>query len=562
MTMLVVMLVAALLSACDQHKLAAAAPPEATTSDWPSHGGTTYAWRYSALDQINTANVKRLAPAWIFQTGDYVNALQATPIVIDGVMYLSTAQAEVFALDAATGATRWHYRYPVKVGAGVQANARGVTVGEEFVYLGTWDNHMVAIDRRSGREVWKVALDVGNCYKCPISAAPLLAKNLVITGQGGGDTGYRGYLTALDAHTGRFAWRFYVVPGPGEPGHESWKDNSWKIGGGAPWGTGSYDPGLGLVYWTTGNPTPGLSAAHRDPDRPPGQPINLYTAAIVALDVNTGKLRWHYEAVPNDVWDYDAIAELMLLDRVVAGKPRQLLVHTGKTGVATVLDRTDGTFVRAFKFAELVTWMDHIGEHGEFIGRREPVASARTLICPGAGGAKSWNQAAYSPRTGMIYMPVLEACANYLADDSPIDIERGELPGFGGDAPSAMPPGLRPYGHVDGFTLEGQRAWKYAPGTFAEASVLATAGDLVFSGDALGEFFALDARSGVKLWTFATGAGHRGSAIAYAVHGRQYIATPTGMSSLIGGALSNFTGGTVEFRNGSTLVAFALPEDR
>jgi alcohol dehydrogenase (cytochrome c) len=422
---------------------------------------------------------------------------------------------------------------------------------------------MVALNRRDGREAWNVSLDVGNCFKCPISAAPLLADNLVITGQGGGDTGYRGYLTALDAHTGRFAWRFYVVPGPGEPGHESWTGDSWRNGGGAPWGTGSYDPALGLVYWTTGNPTPALSAASRDPGGNVGHAVDLYTAAIVAIDVVTGKLRWHYEVVPNDVWDYDAVAELMLLDRVVNGEKRQLIVHAGKSGVATVLDRTDGSFLHAFKFAELVTWMDRIDDHGDVAGRHEPVADRTTNICPGAGGAKSWNQSAYSPRTGMIYVPILEACSDYRADNSIPNLTQGEMPGFGGSATAAMPGGMKAYGHVDAFALDnGRRVWKYAPGTFTEASVLATAGDLLFSGDAIGDFFALDAHTGTKLWHFATGAGHRGSAITYAVDGRQYIATPTGMSTLIGGALRTFTGGATEFRNGSTLIAFALSADQ
>lgn len=550
------------LAGCAKHG-STAAPPEATTSDWPSYGGTGYAWRYSALDQINTGNVKQLVAVWLFQSGDYVNALQSTPIVVDGVMYLSTAEAQVFALDAATGAVRWHYRYPLKVGAGVQANARGVAVGEEFVYLGTWDNHMVAIDRRSGREVWKVALGAGNCLDCAISAAPLLVKNLVITGQGGGDAGSRGYLTALDAQTGRLVWRFYMIPGPGESGHDSWQGESWKTGGGAPWGTGSYDPALGLIYWSTGNPTPALSAATRDPGSADAREVNLYTSGLVALDADTGKLRWHYSLVPKDVWDYDAVAELVLIDHSVDGRPRQLLVHAGKTGVATVLDRTDGTFVRAFKFAELITWMDGIGEHGEILGRHEPKPGSTTNLCPGPGGSKNWTQMAYSPRTGSLYVPIIETCADYMADSNPASIGGGEgtQVGFGGSTKDIMPVGLAPYGHMDAFGLDsGQRSWKYSPETFLAASVLATAGDLVFSGDAFGEFFALDARSGAKLWRFATGAGHRGSAITYSVRGRQYIATPTGFPTLLGGKLRNFTGGKAEFRNGSTLVVFALPE--
>jgi len=496
----------------------------------------------------------------MFQTGDYADGLQATPIVVNGMMFLSTAQDEVFALDAANGAVLWHYKYDVKVHSGTAAS-RGVAVSDEYVYVGTWDSHLIAIDRRTGKETWSIALDVGNCFRCAVSGAPLLAKNLVITGESGGDTGYRGYITALDAHTGRLVWRFYVVPGPGEAGHESWKGDSWKTGGGAPWLTGSYDPELGLVYWTTGNPTPALSSGARNPDGIGRGEVSLYTSAVVALDVSSGKLRWHYSLVPNDMWDYDAVGEVVLFDQAIDGKRRRLLVQAGKSGVATVLDRTDGTYVRAFKFAEFVNWIDRISDRGEFIGRREPIPGQTIKLCPNAGGAKSWNQMAYSPRTNRIYVPMIEACADYSADLADGAATEGEIPGFGGSTKASMPSGRRSFGHIDSFTLEsGQRVWKFAPGTFTEASVLATAGDLVFSGDVLGDFFALDANTGVRLWHFATGAGHRGSAISYAVNGRQFIATPTGMSSIRSGFLRRFATPGTEFRNGSTLVVFSLPE--
>lgn len=429
------------------------------------------------------------------------------------------------------------------------------------MYSGTWDSHVVALDRRSGRQVWKVALDNGSCMSCAISAAPLLAGDKVIVGQGGGDGGYRGHVTALDSRTGRFAWRFYATPGPGERGHETWQGDSWKTGGGAPWMTGSYDPELKLIYWATGNPSPALSAAERDPGGADRRNINLYTSSVVALDFATGKLRWYYQLVPNDVWDYDAAAECVLVDRRSDGRLQKLLVHIGKSGVATVLDRANGAFVRAFPVAELVSWIERIGERGELIGRREPKPAVKTNICPGPFGAKSWNQMAYSPRTGMIYAPIVELCADYTAVSHNADGSSDEvLPGFGGNANDAMPAGQVSFGHLDGYQVDtGKRAWTFAPKSFTAASVLATAGDLVFSGDAVGHFFALDARTGEQLWTFQTGAGHRGSSISYAVNGRQYIATPTGFSHLIGQQLQVAAGEGAEFRNGSTLVVFALP---
>jgi alcohol dehydrogenase (cytochrome c) len=294
-------------------------PAGATRSDWPHHGGTQMSWRYSALDQINATNVRNLAPAWIFQTGDYGDNLQATPIVVDGVMYISTPYGQVFALDGANGRLIWQYKYALARGfarPGSQSafrQNRGVAVGDGKVFLGTADNYLVAIDRRTGREVWKVNIDDSKQCGCNISAAPLVVKDKVIVGGSGGDGAHRGYLTALSTRTGRLAWRFYVIPGPGEKGHETWKGDSWKFGGGAPWMTGSFDPELNLVYWGTGNAAGDFYAEDRYAGGADG--VNLYTASVVALDADTGKLRWHYQEVPNDLWDFDSAYECVLIDR-------------------------------------------------------------------------------------------------------------------------------------------------------------------------------------------------------------------------------------------------------
>src|SRR5215471_13157290 len=272
----------------------------ATRADWPHYGGTQLSWRYSALDQINTTNIKNLAPAWIFQTGDYSEGLQATPIVVDGVMYLITARAQVFALDAATGRVIWNYRPPAaRPGPGIalfQEN-RGVAVGGGMVFFGTADNYLVALDQKTGREVWRVGVDDTKQCGCSITAAPLLVKDKVVVGGNGGDQAHRGYLTAFSAKTGRLAWRWYVVPAPGEKGNETWKGDAWKFGGGAPWLTGSYDPDLNLVYWGTGNAASDFYDADRVPSSDKTKDTNLYTASVVALDADTGKLRWHYQEV-------------------------------------------------------------------------------------------------------------------------------------------------------------------------------------------------------------------------------------------------------------------------
>jgi alcohol dehydrogenase (cytochrome c) len=528
----------------------------ATHSDWPYYGGTQLAWRYSALDQINKSNVKSLAPAWVFQTGDYEQGLQSTPIVIDGIMYLVTSRSQVFALDAVTGKMLWNYKYALPRTPSNTQN-RGIAVGGGKVFLGTYDDYMIAIDQKTGREVWKVAVDDQRQCGCAITGAPLFVKDKVVVGSTGGDGALRGYLTAFDAKTGRLAWRFYTVPATGDKGIETWKGDSWKFGGGATWMTGSFDPALNLVYWGTGNAASDLYAGDRYAgEREEG--ANLYTASVVALDADTGKLRWYYQEVPKDVWDYDSAYECVLIDREVRGKLRKLLVHINKGGYAFVLDRVTGQFVSAFPIVDNHTWTGGITEDGKFTGRVEPVEDKPTFICPGPAGGKSWNQVAYSPRTGLMYTPGMEMCSMHQARQQ----EAVEGRSFLGGSWSTIPPHDGPArSHLDAFDpTTGKRVWTYPYKYLLLASILATAGDLVFTGDPEGFFFALDARTGEKLWSFQTGAGHRGSSISYSVNGRQYVATPTGWGSLVGNALAQLWPEAASFRGGSTLMVFALPE--
>jgi alcohol dehydrogenase (cytochrome c) len=557
----------AMLAAC----LAGAqtpAPDGATRADWPHYGGTQQSWRYSSLDQINTANVKSLTPAWIFQTGDYAENLQSTPIVVEGTMYLITPRAHVFALDAATGRQIWQYNYnasaartSVAGGEGSFVQNRGLAVGDGKVFFGTIDNNLVALDRKTGREVWKVAVDDPSQCGCNIGAAPLIADDKVITGGNNGDGAHRGYLTAFYMKTGRLAWRWYVVPAPGEKGNETWKGDSWKFGGGAPWLTGSFDPTLNLVYWGTGN----AGSDFYDSERLPGSAakdkstdVNLYTASVVALDVSTGKLRWYHQEVPDDVWDFDSSYESILIDREVKGRMRKLLVHMNKSGLTFVLDRETGEFIGVFSVPEVQNWITGVTEDGKLVGRREPEPGKPLNYCPSVAGAKSWNSMAYSPRTGFIYAPVNEICNSVTATT----LEGKEGGGFmNGSFDVSLPPNRTTYSHLDAWDpVSGKRIWSYPYKYVLLASVLATAGDLVFTGDPEGFFFALNARTGAKLWSFQTGAGNRGSSISYSVNGRQYIATPTGwQGSLIGGAASSLFPDQ-QWHMGSTLVVFALPE--
>ncbi len=535
-----------------------------TQANWGSYGGTQYSWRYSGLDQINTQNVKQLTPAWMFQTGDYAENLHSTPIVENGVMYVITPRLQVFALDATNGKVLWHYRYPTPLSgkAGTHSDFiqnRGVAIGDGKVFFGTKDNFMVALDQKTGKEVWKTAMDDPKQCGCNITGAPLVVKDKVIVGGNGGDQAHRGYLTALSMKTGRVAWRWYVVPAPGEKGAETWKGDSWKFGGGAPWLTGSYDPDLNLLYWGTGN----AAADFWDGDRVEAGanksgPVNLYTASVVALDADTGKLRWHYQEVPDDVWDYDAAYEVLLMDREVRGQMRKILVHMNKSGLTFVLDRVTGEYLSAFIVPELYNWITGITEDGKLVGRNEPVIGQTKNFCPSTAGAKSWNSMAYSPRTGYIYTPTNELCNDITPNKTPATEGAFYM---NGEFPATLPWGRLTYSHVDAWDpVTGKRVWSMPYRLVLLSSMLATGGDLVFTGDPEGNFFALDAKSGNKLWSFQTGAGHRGAAISYSVNGKQYIATTTGWhQTVVGGAAARLFP-EEEFRLGSTLVVFALPE--
>jgi alcohol dehydrogenase (cytochrome c) len=534
-----------------------------THADWPHYGGSTYSWRYTALDQINVSNVKSLVPAWIFQTGDYAEGLQATPIVVDGVMYLVTARFQVFALDASNGKVLWQYRYPpprpgVPGGLSETQESRGLTVGFGLVFFGSSDNHVVALDQKTGREVWNVAVDDPKQCGCGISAAPLLVKDKIVVGGNGGDQAHRGYLTAFYARTGRLAWRWYVIPAPGEKGNETWKGDSWRFGGGSPWMTGSFDPALNLVYWGTGNAAADFYDGARAPSADKTKETNLYTASVVALDADTGKLRWHYQEVPDDQWDFDSSYEVILMDREVRGRMRQLLAHMNKSGLTFVLDRATGEFIGVFSTPEVRNWISGVTEDGKLVGRNEPKLGQVGNFCPSAAGAKSWNSMAYSPRTGLLYAPINEICY----DLKPTDDAPQEGHGFMNSSMDwKLPPGRATYSHLDAWDpIAGKRVWSYPYKYILLASVLATAGDLVFTGNPEGEFLAFNARTGDKLWSYQTGAGHRGSAMSYSAGGRQFIATPTGWQMGLVGGLGPSLFPELQIRGGSTVVVFALPE--
>lgn len=521
--------------------------------NWLTYYGTYESWRYSPLDQINRSTIEQLRPVWAFESGVTDGGLQAAPLVVDGTMYVSTAWNRVFALDAATGEQVWRYDYPRpdQIPGTYGTWNRGVAVAYGLVFMGTLDNHVVALDRETGEEVWRVEVENSKQCGCNITAAPLVVKDLVITGVTGGDSAHRGYINAFDARTGRHRWRFWTIPGPGEPGHDSWAGDSWVYGGGSTWVTGTYDPELDLLYWAVGNPAADFYGGDREGD-------NLYTDSVVALDPDTGEIQWHYQQIPHDVWDYDTAYEMVLLDLEVDGVMRKTMLNPSKSGYVWLLDRQSGEFLGAWPLVDSSNWIEGIDERGRLIGRNEPPVGETSFVCPAIGGGRSWNHGAYSPQTGWFYSTGLEWCQTLTVRQE--DPQEG-LAFFGGEFEMAHPKSGEAHAHLSAYDpVTGERKWRIRHKYPLLASQLATAGGLVFSGDATGRFFALDASDGSELWSFRTGSGHRGSAVTYAVGGRQYIATPSGWGSALAGLTTQLWPEAEDFPSGSSIFVFALPE--
>jgi len=526
--------------------------------NWMVYGGTYRSLRYSPLDQITPSNVGRLKVDWAYQLGIIDHGLQSTPVVADGVLYLIGSDHRLVAIDAATGRQIWRYTYERQVRQKADEKAtrvvdtvRGVALGHGNVYFGTDDNFVVAVNQTTGKEVWRTNVEDKETFGCSMRAAPLVVNDIVVVGSRGGDTAHRGHLVAFDAVTGKQRWWFNVIPGPGEKGNETWEGDSWKYGGGAPWLTGSYDPALDLIYWGTSNTSSDFYGGHRKGD-------NLYTNSIVALKAKTGELAWYYQTIPHDVWDYDAVYEIMLVDLPINGKPRQLLIQPNKNGFVYVLDRTNGTYITSFKYADLITWTSGLDAKGIPQNRKEPQLETPTLICPNFFGSRSWNQATYSPKTGLLYNVAVEWCGEFTAR-----VQQG-VPGkswLGGTMKLVPPPSGKVTSHLDAFEpLTGKRVWRVETKHPVLSALLSTGGELLFVGDPEGYFTAYHARTGQKLWAFNTGSGHRGGPIAYGLNGRQYVVTPSGWGSTLAGRLGEFFPELVAAPPGATLFAFTLPD--
>jgi alcohol dehydrogenase (cytochrome c) len=488
--------------------------------NWLTYGGNYAGHRFSALDQLTSSNVADLKPSWIYQSRE-AGKWEVTPLVVDGIIYLSERPNVITALDAKTGRAIWNYRRPLPndvAGCCGPVN-RGLAILGDAIYVATYDCHVVCLDANSGKERWDTkVIDYHDGHS--MTVAPLAVKDKIIVGISGGEFGIRGFIDAYDAKTGARAWRFWTVPGPGEPGHETWgKGDVWKNGGGATWVTGTYDPELNLLYWGVGNPGPDYNGDVRPGD-------NLYTCSVVAVDPDTGTLKWYYQYTPHDLHDWDSNEVPLLIDATVDGKPRKLLVQANRNSFFYVLDRVTGQFLTGQAFAKQ-TWAKGLDVFGKPILEpgKEPSAEGVTVY-PGLEGAVNWPSPSYSPRTGLFYVHAQEDYAQVFYKEKQTTYRPGN--NFeGGGTRNVL--GQETFGVVKAIEpTTGKIRWEFKEQTSSNAAILTTGSGLLFTGTRDGYFYALDAASGKPLWRFQTGGAIHGGPVTYLVEGKQHIAVAAG----------------------------------
>jgi alcohol dehydrogenase (cytochrome c) len=509
---------------------------EREPQNWLSYSGTVDNQRYSLLDEINTRTVGELELQWVWQARS-LEKFEATALVVDGVLYTVQAPNDVVALDAATGRVFWTYHHEPAPEARACCGRvnRGLAILSDTLYMGTVDAHLLAIDAKSGKLLWdSVVADAKQNFS--ITMSPNVFKDKVIVGTAGGDMGIRGYISAFDAKTGKEAWRFYTIPAPGEPGNESWSGDSWRTGGAAVWNAAAYDPETNLAFWGTGNPAPDWDGSVRLGD-------NLYSNCVVALDVDTGELKWYYQFTPHDELDYDSTQVPVLADIEWRGTPRKVMLWANRNGIMYVLDRVTGEFLTGKPYV-VHNWFGGFDAKGRL--QRKPgmdIDKEPKLFQPHVHGAINWAPTSFSPRTGLYYVSHWENSGIVAMEGlfpQPVGIHRRQtamgqvnLEPFFNNYDEA-------YGVIRAYdpnTLDAK--WEHRMADITWAGVLSTAGDLVFGGGREGYFLALDANTGEVLWRESLGGQINAAPMSYAVDGRQHIAIAAG----------------------SALFSFALPSD-
>ncbi|MGB6134629.1 MAG: PQQ-binding-like beta-propeller repeat protein [Acidobacteriaceae bacterium] len=487
-------------------------------NNWLTYNGSYSGQRFTSLRQITPENVRHLTAQWVFHARA-VSPMEVTPVVDAGIMFV-TSSNDAWALDAKTGKVLWHHERALSQGliddAGQHRN-RGVGILGTRIYMETDNAHLLCLDARSGNVIWDVAYATGN-RNYGATSVPLVVKNEVLVGTSGGDEGVRGFLAAYDAETGKEKWRFWTIPAPGETGSESWPGDMYLHGGGTTWMPGTYDPELNSLYWGTGNPSPDYDGSERPGD-------DLYTSCLLALDPDTGKLKWYFQFTPHDLYDYDAVQTPVLVDAMFRGKPRKLAVMANRNGFLYILDRTNGKFLYARAFAKKLNWAKGIDAQGRPERTGRIPNEAGEVICPAAGGATNWYSPSYDPAAQMFYFRSFDACALFKEKTEPFAEGHSY---YATGTWSVGEPGL---GTINAFSLKTlDFAWRerlIGPDK-GWGGVMSTATGLVAYGDDADNFVVADAKTGEPLWFFSVGQLIHASPMSYAVDGKQYIAIAAG----------------------------------
>jgi alcohol dehydrogenase (cytochrome c) len=487
--------------------------------NWPSYNGDYTGRRFSTLAQITPQNVGHLQAQWVFHSRN-AGILEITPVVVNGIMYV-TGSNDAYALNAQTGQVLWHYSRPVTSGLIDDASGhinRGVALLGTRLYMETDNAHLLCLDARSGHLIWDVAYaDWNKNYGA--TSAPLIVKDKVLVGTSGGDDGVRGFLAAFNAETGKLAWRLWTIPAPGEFGSSSWPGDTYLHGGGTTWMPGTYDPELNTIYWGTSNPAPDYDGSVRPGD-------DLYASSVLAIDPDTGKLKWYFQFTPHDLYDYDGVETPVLVDMKYEGKPRKLLLEANRNGFFYILDRTNGEFLSATPFVKKLTWAKGIDAHGRpIVSDLKPDADG-TRICPGVVGATNWFSPSYSETTHLFYVLALENCSIYFRKSEPF-AEGSTYYSTG----TKRPPNDFSEKVLLAFNPQTRTfAWRYPQvgDGHSWGGVMTTATGLVFFADDADFFEAADGKTGKSLWHFNTGQTLHASPMSYAVQGRQYVAIASG----------------------------------
>lgn len=532
-------------------------------NQWVMYARTYDGMRFSPLKSITSDNVKNLKAVWTLQLGS-LRSNESSPLVIGDTLYVTTSFGPkyVYAADATTGALKW--RYEPEIPDDVMqytccdVGNRGAAYADGKLFVGRLDGSLVALDAKTGKEIWKTQV-VDYKQGSSLTSPPLVIKNFVVTGFGGGEYGARGAIVAYDLATGKEAWKTWTVPGPGEPGNDTWKGDSWKTGGGAAWLTGTYDAASNTIFYGTSNPSPWNAAVRGTGTSDYGKFSNLYTASTLALDGDTGKIKWHHQATPQDAWDYDGVNEAVLAELRIGGKQTPVAMKADRNGFFYVLNRIDGRIISAQPFVS-VNWAKSIdlktGRPVEDSAKRPRIDFKAVDICPNLVGGKNWQPMSFSPQTGYVYIPSNNVCMDMV--DTPVEYKRGAF-FLGKEFPTKPGPGDY-LGEIMAWDPVAQKkVWGIKEKVPFNGGTLVTAGNVVFFGTFDGVFKAVDAKTGKELWKFNVGTGVGQAPITYSVNGKQYVAVVVGRSVSIPTFLGKVGADMVKHTpEGGALLVFGL----